>query len=165
MSDRDCTGQEFAAGGRDGYMLRQEEMSLRGGGLHGPSPMPNVELPTLELRQNEKVPFTPKVEQAYVNKMESSSDRKDYAGGAAVGGVTGSLAGAGTGGAAGAGIGALVGGLLGSAIPGPGNAIGALIGAFVGGGIGLVAGGGAGGGIGTGVGAAVVAIKKKKNHN
>ena len=167
MSDCDYTGQKASVGGRDGCMLRQDEMALRGGGLRGPSHLPNVELPTLELKKSDKVPFTDKVEQAYVDEKKSNSDRKDYAGGAAVGGVSGGLAGAGTGGAAGAGVGALVGGILGSVVPGPGTALGALIGAGVGGGIGALAGGGAGGGIGTGVGAGIVAKlkRKKKSHN
>ena len=167
MSDRDCTGQEAAVGGRDGYMHRQDEMTLRGGGLHGPSPLPNVELPILERKKSDKVPFTHKVEQSYVEEKKSNSDLKDYAGGAAVGGVSGGLAGAGTGGAAGGGVGALVGGILGSVVPGPGTALGALIGAGVGAGIGALAGGRAGGGIGTGVGAGIVAKlkRKKKSHN
>ena len=167
MSDRYCTGQEVAVGGRDGCMHRQDEMSLRGGGLHGPSSLPNVDLPTLELKKSDKIPFTHKVEQSYVDEKKANSDRKDYVGGAAVGGVSGGLAGAGTGGAAGVGVGALVGGILGSVVPGPGTALGALIGAGVGGGIGALAGGGAGGGIGTGVGAGIVAKlkRKKKNHN
>ena len=164
MSDRYCTGQEVAVGGRDGCMHRQDEMSLRGGGLRGPNSLPYVELPTLELKKSDKIH---KVEQAYVDEKKSNNDRKDYAGGAAVGGVSGGLAGAGTRGAAGAGVGALVGGILGSVVPGPGTALGALIGAGVGGGIGALAGGGAGGGIGTGVGAGIVAKlkRKKKNHN
>ena len=57
----------------------------------------------------------------------SSNDRKDYAGGATVGGVSGGLAGAGVGGAAGAGIGAVVGGIVGSIVPGPGTALGLAV--------------------------------------
>ena len=222
--------------GSASYMLNnQEEMAFGGGGLQGPSIMPNIE-------QQEEVPFTPNVEyfdekndlkdyaggatvggvsgglagagtggvtgtgvggliggivgsvvpgprtalgvrfgsagvgalarkkteldrpkfeQAYVYKMKSNSDRKNYAGGAAVGGVSGGLAGAGTGGVAGAGVGAPVGGILGSVVPGPGTALGALIGTGVGGGIGALAGRGAGGGIGTDVGAGIVAKRNK----
>ena len=140
-------------------MLRQDKMSLRGGGLHGPSPMPSIKLPTLERKKIKSIPFTSKVEQADVDELKSSS--KDYAGGAAVGGVSGGLAGAGAGGAAGAGVGALVGGILGSVIPGPGTALGALIGAGVGAGIGAVAGGE----IVTGVGAVAKLKRKKKSHN
>ena len=158
---------EVAVGGRDGYMLRQDETTFRGG-VYGPSPMQNIKLITLERKKSENIPFAPKLKQAHVDEIKSSSNPKDYVGGAAVGGVSGGLAGAGTGGAAGAGVGALVGGILGSVVPGPGTALGALIGAGVGGGIGALAGGGAGGGIGTGVGAGVVAKlskRKKRSHN
>ena len=166
MSDRYCTGQDAAAG-QDGYTLKkQEEMTLGGGGVQGPSPMLNVEAPKMQIKKNVSVPFTPPVQQAYVEEMKSSTDRKDYAGGATVGGVSGGLAGAGAGGAAGAGVGALVGGIVGSVVPGPGTALGILIGAGVGAGIGAVAGGGAGGGIGTGVGFGIVAkiksLRRKK---
>ena len=154
---------EVSVGGREGYMLRQDEMLLQRGGLHGPSPMLSIKLPTLERKKIKNIPFTSKVEQAYVDELKS----KDYAGGAAVGGVTGGLAGAGTGGAAGAGVGALVGGILGSVVPGPGTALGTLIGAVVGAGFGAVAGRGAGGGIVTGVGTVDVEKlkRKKKSHN
>ena len=169
MNDRYCTGQEVSVG-RDGYMLnKQDEMTLGGGGVQGLSAMPKVEFPHLQRKKNVSVPFTHDVEQAHVHEMKSSSDRKDYAGGAAFGGVSGGLAGAGAGGAAGAGVGTLVGGILGSVVPGPGTALGALIGAGVGAGIGALAGAGAGGGIGTGVGVGIVAriksLRKKKNND
>ena len=119
---------EVANGGQDGYMLRQDETTFGEGGLHGPSPMPNIKLPKLKKSEN-----VPKVKQVYVSEIKSSSNLKNYAGDAAVGGVSGGLV---SRTAAGAGVGALVGGIVGSVVPGPGTALGALIGAGVGGGIG-----------------------------
>ena len=119
---------------------------------------------TFETKSNEKIPFTDKVQDCYVNTERASSDLKDYAGGAAVGGVSGGLGGAGVGGAAGAGIGALIGGIVGSIVPGPGTALGLAVGAAIGGGIGAAAGGVGGAGAGAGIGAGVVHHAKTKNR-
>ena len=80
------------------------------------------------MKNKEEVPFTPKVENRFVEDRRGINDRKDYASGAAAGGVAGGLGGAGAGGAAGAGIGALIGGIVGSVIPGPGTGLGIAIG-------------------------------------
>ena len=168
MGNDDCTaaGQEAAVGGRDGYLHKQCETTFKGGGGRvelGQSPLPaNIELPEVQRKTDENVPFTSKVEQVYVDEKKANRDLKDYVGGAVIGGVSGGLAGAGLGAAAGAGVGLVIGGILGNAVPAPGTAMGALIGAGVGAGIGALAGGGAGGGIGVGVGAVVVAIFKRK---
>ena len=74
---------------------------------------------------------TPKEEE--VRKL-SSSDLKDYAGGAAVGSGAGA-------GVVGAGIGALIGGIVGSIVPGPGTALGFAAGVAFGVAIGATAGG------------------------
>ena len=144
---------EVSVGGRDGYMLRKEKMLLRGEGLHGPSPIPNVKLLTLERKESENIP-------------KSSRNLKDYAGGAAVVAVPAGLVQVRT--ITGAGVGAFVGGILGSVVPGPGTAVGALIGAGVGAGIGALAVGGAGRGIGTDVASSVVVANRKNrktSHN
>ena len=115
-------------------------------------------------KTREEVPFTPKVENRYIEDRRGISDRKDYASGAAAGGVAGGLGGAGVGGAAGAGIGALIGGIVGSVVPGPGTALGLAIGAGIGGGIGAAAGAGAGAGTGTGIGVGAVHHAKTKSR-
>ena len=120
--------------------------------------------PTFKTKSNEKIPFTDKVQDRFVDNERASSDLKDYAGGAAVGGVSGGGVGAGAGGAAGAGIGALIGGIVGSIVPGPGTALGLAVGAAIGGGIGAAAGGVGGAGAGTGIGAGVVHHAKTKNR-
>ena len=119
---------------------------------------------TFETKSKEKIPFTKKVEDRYVADKRANCDRKDYAGGAAVGGAAGGGVGAGAVGAAGAGIGAVVGGILGSIVPGPGTALGLLIGTAIGGGIGAAAGGVGGAGAGTGIGIGVVHHVKAKNR-
>ena len=146
---------------RNIYAIRKMELHVVPG-----APQVKVDGGKYETKYKEKIPFTKKVEDRYVADKHPSNYRKDYAGGAAVGGVSGGLAGAGFGGAAGAGIGAVVGGIVGSIVPGPGTALGLLIGTAIGGGIGAAAGGvsGAGAGTGIGVGAVHHAAKTKKGN-
>ena len=118
---------------------------------------------TFKRRHKRKFPMTEKVEEQHIVNERSSNNRKDIAGGAAVGGISGGLTGAGVGGATGAGIGAVVGGFVGSIVPGPGTAVGLAVGAAIGGGIGATAGGASGGGAGIGIGATLVHLLKRRH--
>ena len=158
----------MSANGR-GQLRRENETSVDLGEMQvdtGISGVPKATVggATYKTKSKEEVPFTDKVEDRYVDDRRARSDRIDYIGGAALGGISAGLLVGGVGGATGASIGVGIGSLVGSIVPGPGTAMGAMVGALIGGGIGAAVGAAGGGGAGAGIVAGAVHHAKKKNR-
>lgn len=62
-----------------------KESRVGGGGFGINGLKPEFQLPTIETKETEDIPFTEKTEQTYIDEIIWKNDRWDYAGGAAIG--------------------------------------------------------------------------------